>query len=356
MPPLTTDDFKLEIIDKALVITNVTETYIEGEYPSRDVFFKANKLRDSIIELYDTNGTSKKGAVLLTAPLTSVVDGTDTPFTDSSFRIFCRTSLGFNTVPGGSGTLAETLINGNTTGVNDISIDTGQVIKATIDSSVLQLKQGDSFIQDGAFGVDDVSLLSLSTIASCLALLKSTFAKVGQFCVYNNDASDVNTGGFVNYPCASASQNWTIKQNVTNVLTSSGKNGIAKTDDSLYCNQLAYNTGLAGELIVNHTPSATDYTQTHQDDDGIIALTKDIPKAFFAVNLDSAESSISRVFAGGRTTFTVTHNLNTLDLKPEVFRLSDGRTMGWRTERTGVNTVEVSRTGNVANGLFRILI
>jgi hypothetical protein len=243
-----------------------------------------------------------------------------------------------------------------TTGAFDISIDTGQVIKATTGSSVLQLKQGDSFIQDGAFGVDDVSLFSLSTVASCLALLKSNFTKVGQFCVYNNDASDVNTGGVVNYPCASASQNWTIKQNVTNVLTSSGKNGIAKTDDSLYCNQLAYNTGLAGELIVNHTPSATDYTQTHQGDDGIIALTKDIPKAFFAVNLDSAESSISRVFAGGRTTFTATHNLDTLDLKPEVFRLSDGRTLGWRVERTGVNTVEVSRNGNIADGLFRILI
>jgi len=76
----------------------------------------------------------------------------------------------------------------------------------------------------------------------------------------------------------------------------------------------------------------------------------------FNVDLDSAESSVSRVFAGGRTTFTVTHGQGTLDLKPEVYRLSDGRTIGWRIERTGVNTVEVSRTGNVADGLFRILI
>lgn len=76
----------------------------------------------------------------------------------------------------------------------------------------------------------------------------------------------------------------------------------------------------------------------------------------FAVDLDSAESSVSRVFAGGRTTFTVTHNLGTLDIKPEVFRLSDGRSISWRRERTGVNAVEVSRTGNVADGLFRILI
>jgi len=75
----------------------------------------------------------------------------------------------------------------------------------------------------------------------------------------------------------------------------------------------------------------------------------------FAVDLDSAESTVSRVFAGGRTTFTVTHSLNTLDINPGVFRLSDGRTVGWRTERTGVNTVEVSRNGIIADGIFRIV-
>jgi len=74
------------------------------------------------------------------------------------------------------------------------------------------------------------------------------------------------------------------------------------------------------------------------------------------INLDDALSPVSRVFSGGRTTFTVTHNFNTLDLKPEVFRLSDGRTIGWRIERTTANTIEASRSGNVANGLFRILI
>ena len=51
---------------------------------------------------------------------------------------------------------------------------------------------------------------------------------------------------------------------------------------------------------------------------------------FFDVDLDSAESTVTRVFAGGRTTFTVTHSLGTLDVKPEVFRLSDGRTINWR--------------------------
>jgi len=76
----------------------------------------------------------------------------------------------------------------------------------------------------------------------------------------------------------------------------------------------------------------------------------------FNVDLDSAESSVTRVVAGGRTTFTVTHGLNTLDIQAQVFRLSDGRTIGWRVERTGVNTVEVSRNGNIADGLFRLVI
>jgi len=76
----------------------------------------------------------------------------------------------------------------------------------------------------------------------------------------------------------------------------------------------------------------------------------------FDVDLDSAESSVTRVFAGGRTTFTVTHGLNTLDIQAQVFRLSDGRTIGWRIERTGINTVGASRAGNVADNLFRILI
>lgn len=76
----------------------------------------------------------------------------------------------------------------------------------------------------------------------------------------------------------------------------------------------------------------------------------------FNVDLDSAESTVARAFAGGRTTFTVTHSLGTLDIKPEVFRLSDGRTIGWRIERTGINIIEASRNGNVADGLFRLII
>lgn len=113
----------------------------------------------------------------------------------------------------------------------------------------------------------------------------------------------------------------------------------------------------ANEIIFTASPTSNGLTQTFQDASGTIALLSDItPSLSFNVDLDSSESSVSRVFAGGRTTFTITHNLGTLDLKPEVFRLSDGRTIGFRVERTGINTIEVSRNGNIADGLFRLVI
>jgi len=75
-----------------------------------------------------------------------------------------------------------------------------------------------------------------------------------------------------------------------------------------------------------------------------------------SVNLDSAESSVTRSFSGGRTTFTITHNFGSKDVLDRVYRLSDDRRINWRIETPTANTLEASRAGNVANGLFRITL
>jgi len=76
----------------------------------------------------------------------------------------------------------------------------------------------------------------------------------------------------------------------------------------------------------------------------------------FSINLDSSESSVTRTVAGGRTTFTITHDFNSLDVMAQVYRISNSRDVGWRVQRNGVNELEASRAGTIADGDFRIII
>ena len=113
----------------------------------------------------------------------------------------------------------------------------------------------------------------------------------------------------------------------------------------------------SGQIIT--TPERTLLGNAIQPGDNISDLNNDagyVVRPTFNVNLNNAEPSVSRNVSGGRTIFTITHNLNTLDVTAQVFRLADGRDINWRVERSSVNAIEVSRAGNIANNLYRVLI
>ncbi len=77
----------------------------------------------------------------------------------------------------------------------------------------------------------------------------------------------------------------------------------------------------------------------------------------FAVDLNGAgEATVTRTFAGGKTTWTVTHSLNTLDVQVEVKEISTGETVETDVVSNGVNAVDIVVNGNKADGLYRVVI
>jgi len=76
----------------------------------------------------------------------------------------------------------------------------------------------------------------------------------------------------------------------------------------------------------------------------------------FAVDLDSTDPAVTRVVAGGQTTFTVTHNLGTDDANVSVRRISNGREVAISVEFPTANTIDVIGNGNIADGVYKVTI
>jgi len=76
----------------------------------------------------------------------------------------------------------------------------------------------------------------------------------------------------------------------------------------------------------------------------------------FSVDLNSTELTVTRVFSGGQTTFTVTHSLNTLDTISHIKLISSGEEVETSVVAATANTTEFSFTGNTADGLYRVVI
>lgn len=77
----------------------------------------------------------------------------------------------------------------------------------------------------------------------------------------------------------------------------------------------------------------------------------------FAVDLDGAgEGTVTRVFAGGVTTFVVTHSLNTTDVQVQVRLKADGKQTLFEVESTDANNITIRGNGSIADDVYRVVV
>ena len=137
---------------------------------------------------------------------------------------------------------------------------------------------------------------------------------------------------------AGALSDWTIVERNLNTATETSEGTVE------LATQAEVDAGTAGALAV--TP---DKFQQGLINAGV--ATK------FAVDLDGAgEASVTRSFAGGQTTWTVTHSLNTLDVQTEVKEVATGETVGTDVIENTVNSTDIIVNGNVADGVYKVVI
>lgn len=251
----------------------------------------------------------------------------------------------------GGENLSQTLSNGNTTGPNDISVDNGQLIKATNGSSFINLRDGgvdgvinintangdthlrifpESIdIKVGSFLNVHSSFLTLGQSFFSLTTFKNDFSKLGFFLIQENDTADIPGGFIPTYPVIISSQLGFARQGVINSATIGGLNVINKTNNTCYSNQFGFSTGGLFETILSHTTATQDNTISLQDGSGILAFTTDL--------------NLSNVLSIG--------NYADNDIQIE-----DGFRLLWEDGNGDLNTIELQGTDLVLNsqgGLVR---
>lgn len=299
-----------------------------------------------------TDATISAGDTLFIAD-TGILTLKDASF-DGSFATATLTAARTWTFPDNTGTLALTtdytlanvLINGNVTGANDISVDTGQVIKATTGGGELNLSDG---------GAD---IVSLSTDNGALAEgwhyadtttasigFNDTYLEIGNDYVTSVFGAAINTGvysfgiGFIQaatkvgwdlglsintllfYDNTSTSissvdsdskamiansRNSTINSGVTNTVVVSGVDITAKTDDTLYTNRISLqpDSNTNDGLLVPPALSA-DRTWTFPDTTGTVALTSSYTLATVLSNGNTTGGTDIEITSGDTIDYNV---------------------------------------------------
>ena len=85
---------KFEILEKSLVITDVSQGKVLLDTPKNDLYYLNKFLDDGIIVLYDISSSNKYGSEVHRSNLSDAVDKNSTAYTKATFINFCRKNLG----------------------------------------------------------------------------------------------------------------------------------------------------------------------------------------------------------------------------------------------------------------------
>lgn len=115
-------------------------------------------------------------------------------------------------------------------------------------------------------------------------------------------------------------------------------------------------TGVAELATQTETDTGTDDTRIVTPLKLTTHLTNKKYVKGFAVNLDSAEGTVARVFAGGNTTYTVTHSLGTLKTHVTVRLKSTEEAVIVDHKSVSTNTTDIVFAGNSADNTYNVYI
>ena len=136
---------------------------------------------------------------------------------------------------------------------------------------------------------------------------------------------------------AVAEADWTIVERNLNTATETSEGTVE------LASQAEVDSGAAGALAL----TAATFQQ---------GLINAAAAKKFAVDLDNAEGTVVRAFAGGITTFTVTHSLGTLDTVVSVKEIATGEEVVTDVDNTGTNSLDIKFAGNKADDVYRVTV
>jgi len=155
--------------------------------------------------------------------------------------------------------------------------ETISINNTILDSQQIESVDGKAFLQinnlgvgafKGTIAVDHVSVLDISDGQAQFFLLSPTFSRTGGFGIFQNDVlRNFNAGAGDSYPSRISAKGGILNQDVKNSVQIGGNSTIVKTDETAYCNQLAFNTGEAFETVIDYTTPTADRTITLPDAD-----------------------------------------------------------------------------------------